>query len=224
MNVASSALESAWVCRFHEADLPRSVIAAFAAVVAEDPEASAVESGATEVAADPLAYRNLDEAATALAHALVAAGVRAGDVVGVQTARSPDLVVAILGVLKAGAAYLPLDAGLPAERLAFMVADAGARLAVVSPGGAAPVPGLATVEVGAAGPAVALPEPGPEDAAYVIYTSGSTGRPKGVVTPHRAVLRLVCGTNYTRFSRGTRFSRWRRWPSTRPPSRSGARF
>jgi non-ribosomal peptide synthetase component F len=174
MNVVGSALESAWVSRFHDNDLPVSVTAAFAAMCAAGPDAAAVEAGAGAEASPPLSYAALDVAATGLAHALVAAGVRPGDIVGVQTGRSPDLIVALVGILKAGGAYLPLDAGLPAERLAYMIADAGARVAVVSPGAAAPAPGLTPVEVGATGPAVALPEPGSEDPAYVIYTSGST--------------------------------------------------
>ena len=130
-------------------------------------------------------------------------------VVGLLVDRSSDLIVAMLGVLKAGAAYLPLDVSAPSERLGFMLADADAAavlstsaLAAALPAGSAPVI-LLDREAAAIAACPATPPPGEasaESLAYVMYTSGSTGRPKGVCVPHRAVVRLVKNTDYARFS------------------------
>ncbi|MFB9371364.1 non-ribosomal peptide synthetase [Kitasatospora albolonga] len=134
-----------------------------------------------------LSYRQLDASANELAHRLIARGVRRGDLVGVCLGRGPELVVTLLAVLKAGAAYVPLDASYPADRLAFLAEDAGLRLVVTEPALAGRLPGVELVLHGeqsgspATDPGVTV---GPQDAAYVIYTSGSTGRPKGVVVEH----------------------------------------
>jgi len=146
-----------------------------------------------------LSYRELDERANRAAHALRAAGVRAGDRVGVCLERSLDLVVLLLAVLKAGAAYVPMDAGYPDERLAYTATDAG--LAVVIADRFPQLPGvrtLAPAELQAAGGPTTPPDrPGtPDDTAYVIYTSGSTGRPKGVLVPHRNVANLLAATEH----------------------------
>ncbi|MET0236766.1 MAG: amino acid adenylation domain-containing protein [Kibdelosporangium sp.] len=143
-------------------------------------------------------YRELDERANQIAHRLRARGVGRGDVVAVLLPRGRDLITAVLGVLKSGAAYLPLDPGLPTARSAFYAEDSAAALL------------LTTVAVSVADPALAgLPvqliediDPGlpvsrvlgrnsPDDPAYCIYTSGSTGRPKGVLVPHRGPVNLV---------------------------------
>jgi amino acid adenylation domain-containing protein len=126
--------------------------------------------------AGSMSYGELDAAANRVAYRLRANGIGPGDVVGVSLARGPDLVAALLGVLKAGAAYLPLDPAHPARRREEILADAGA----------VPLPS----EIGAA-PPVPLPVVGPDDRAYVIYTSGSTGRPKGVAIGHRALANLL---------------------------------
>jgi amino acid adenylation domain-containing protein len=115
--------------------------------------------------------------------------------VGLLLERSPEMVAAILAVLRAGGAYVPLDPGYPAERLRFMAADAGLALVVAQPGletrlGAdAPAPLASPAELEADAPAGAFPEmePSPRSAAYVIYTSGSTGTPKGVVVEHHGL-------------------------------------
>ncbi|MEU3693411.1 amino acid adenylation domain-containing protein [Streptomyces narbonensis] len=150
-----------------------------------------------------LTYAELNASANRLAHLLAARGVAAEDVVGVALPRSPELVVALLAVMKAGAAYLPLDADHPRDRIAYMLADAGARtvLTVRELAGELPEAGdvthlllddPATTDTLAAqagtdpGVPVAL-----DQAAYVIYTSGSTGRPKGVVVPHDGVGSLI---------------------------------
>ncbi|MFJ9940170.1 non-ribosomal peptide synthetase [Streptomyces erythrochromogenes] len=142
-----------------------------------------------------LDFAELDRRTAALARALRAAGVRRGDRVGVHLARTADLPVALLATWRAGAAYVPLDPAYPAERIAFMAADA--RLAaVVSADAEPPVPAAVpvlrpTADAPAADdPAVPF-APHPLDSAYVIYTSGSTGRPKGVEVPHGAVADLV---------------------------------
>ncbi|QRP47069.1 non-ribosomal peptide synthetase [Amycolatopsis sp. FDAARGOS 1241] len=167
--------------------VPATLPEAFARVVAARPDEVALCDGDLR-----LTYRELDERATALAAGLRARGVRERERVGVCLERSAELVVALLGVLKAGATYVPLDPAYPAERLAHTAADAGLRVAVTrSPG--LPVEIRVTPdEPGAGGPVTTTITP--DDPAYVIYTSGSTGRPKGVVVPHRNVLALLDAT------------------------------
>ncbi|MER5268327.1 amino acid adenylation domain-containing protein [Actinosynnema sp. NPDC002837] len=127
-----------------------------------------------------LTYGELSAASAALARALVSTGVRPGDRVGISVPRSVELAVAVLGVLRAGAAYVPLPPDHPAERLAHMAADADLRTVV---GGALPgVPSVPVRHEPADGPD--LPGITPGMPAYVIYTSGSTGRPKGVEVRH----------------------------------------
>ncbi|MEV5595499.1 amino acid adenylation domain-containing protein [Streptomyces sp. NPDC052496] len=134
---------------------------------------------------EQLDYATLERRANRLAHALIARGVCPDQVVGLHAGRSVALVVGILGVLKAGAAYLPLDPDLPAERLARMVEDAAPALVLSDP--AVPQEGwqpLAAVEAEGRrddAPGLACH---PARLAYVIFTSGSTGRPKGVAVTH----------------------------------------
>ncbi|MFB7613702.1 non-ribosomal peptide synthase/polyketide synthase, partial [Kitasatospora sp. NPDC056181] len=153
---------------------------AFAAQVAATPDATALVCGRVE-----LTYRQLNARANRFAHALIARGVGPEQVVAVALPRSVESVVAVLGVLKAGAAYLPVDPAYPQARIAFMLEDARPVVVVDDP---------ATVAGAAAwpetDPAVAIDVRHP---AYVIYTSGSTGRPKGVVVGHGGVASLVAG-------------------------------
>ncbi|MFG2108900.1 amino acid adenylation domain-containing protein [Micromonospora chersina] len=160
-----------------------------AAQAARAPEAEAVRHG--DLA---LSYRQLDEAANRLARVLLRRGVTREDRVGVCLPRTPELVVALLAVLKAGAAYVPLDPAYPPARVAFMAADSGVRLVLTRadlagrfPDTALAVDRLDPVE-DATDPA---PPSNPEDLAYVIYTSGSTGRPKGVAIEHRSASVLM---------------------------------
>ncbi|HEY6138560.1 MAG TPA: amino acid adenylation domain-containing protein [Thermoanaerobaculia bacterium] len=142
-----------------------------------------------------LTYAQLDARANQLANRLVAAGVRNGSPVGIYMERSFELVVAIFGVLKAGGAYLPLDAEYPQDRLAYMLENARVAAVVTQPhlgemlATSAPVVVLDAACSSVAGEAATAPavEVDREQAAYVLYTSGSTGRPKGVVIPHRAI-------------------------------------
>jgi len=150
---------------------------------AANPAAIALCAGGTA-----LTYSELDARCTGLAHVLRDRGVGPGRIVGVLAERSVDLVVAILGVLRAGGAYLPLDPAYPPARTRYLLADSGATLVVAPPGsGDLDVP---TVDpaVGLAGAAPLEPLAGPRDLAYVIYTSGSTGDPKGVLVEHRSVV------------------------------------
>ncbi|MDT0528064.1 amino acid adenylation domain-containing protein [Micromonospora sp. DSM 115977] len=150
------------------------------------PDAPAVSYGD-----DRLTYAQLDARAGRIAAALRARGCGPGTRVGVCLERSVDLVAALLGVLRAGAAYVPIDPTYPAERIRYTVEDSRVSLLVGADG--VEVDELLaddTDDATGGGAATA----GPDDPAYVIYTSGSTGRPKGVQVPHRNVLALVAAT------------------------------
>ena len=170
------------------------VLAAFAARLAQTPEAVAVRAGEAS-----LSYAALDAAATRLAHALIADGLAWEEVVPVLTGRSPDLVVALLGVMRAGGVYAPLDPTLPPERLRRLAADAGARRVLHDAEGISAASGLGLPRHAIAGlsarplpeGAGPLPSPLPDQGAYLIYTSGSTGAPKGVLVAHRAIAAYV---------------------------------
>ena len=146
-----------------------------------------------------LTYAELERRAGRLAAHLRRLGAGPDVPVGLLVERSAELVVAILGILKAGAAYVPMDPAYPGERLGFMLSDAGIALVVTQaslldklPRGAArPVP-LEEVDWDAAA-AIAQSEVRAEHLAYVIYTSGSTGRPKGVAIEHRNIVNYVNG-------------------------------
>lgn len=142
-----------------------------------------------------ITYAELDRAADLLAGQLVDLGIGPGTIAGICVERGPSQVLAVLAVLKAGGAYLPLDPGYPTERLAFMATDSDMRVLLTEDALAGIVP--------FDGPIVRLGRPmpdgtgrpaariGPDDLAYVIYTSGSTGRPKAVAVSHRGLTNLV---------------------------------
>jgi amino acid adenylation domain-containing protein len=166
---------------------------------AERPEAPAVTFGG-----DTLSYGELNARANRLAHRLRALGVGPETRVGVCLERSAELVVAILAVLKAGGGYVPLDPAYPAERIAFVLEDAGAPVVVATSGVLDRLPGFggAALRVDADAETIAAEsaenvaaDAGPDSLAYVIYTSGSTGKPKGVEVTHANVVRLFDATD-----------------------------
>jgi amino acid adenylation domain-containing protein len=166
----------------------------FAEQVGRTPDATALRFLGEE-----MSYRQLDQGAANLARRLRAEGVGPGTVVGVGVQRSFDMIVALLGVLKAGAAYLPLDLDEPAVRRRSMLDQADVRVLLARV--ATPLPDVKVLAVdGEPVGATPLPPGGSADEpAYVRYTSGSTGHPKGVVVPHRGVVRLVHDTDWLHF-------------------------
>ncbi|MET9443778.1 non-ribosomal peptide synthase/polyketide synthase [Streptomyces sp. NPDC006610] len=185
------------------AELPRRTLPdAFAAQAARTPDAPAVTAGA-----DRLTYRELDERANRVARLLVEAGAGPERFVALALPRTADLIVALLAVLKSGAAYLPVDPGHPAERIAFLFDDVrpGAVITCAETSGRLPDGPHTRIVLDdpdwAARLAAASPAPLgdadrrgpllPDHPAYVIHTSGSTGRPKGVVVPHASVVALT---------------------------------
>ncbi|MFE7296895.1 amino acid adenylation domain-containing protein [Streptomyces sp. NPDC057579] len=176
---------------------PVTVPEAFARIAAATPDRIAVADGGAG-----LTYRELDARSALLAHGLRDRGVTAGDRVGVCLERTAEFVVTLLAVLKAGAAYVPVDPAYPADRLAHTARDAGLGVVITrlpefpDVAGCVPVTPDELLET-AAGPGVAPVPPtavAPHAAAYVIYTSGSTGRPKGVEVPHQNVIALIDAT------------------------------
>ena len=174
------------------APTPVSIPALFAAQVARTPDAVAISCGE-----DSWTYRELEESANRLAHLLAGHGVGPGECVALLLERSAQAVIAILAVLKTGAAYLPIDPGLPAARRGFMLADAAPAAAITTAGLAEGLDGCDVVVIDVndpriqAYPCTALPTPDPDDIAYLIYTSGTTGVPKGVATTHHNVTQLL---------------------------------
>ncbi|MFD8522277.1 non-ribosomal peptide synthase/polyketide synthase [Streptomyces capillispiralis] len=185
------------------ARLPRHTLPdAFAAQAARTPDAPAVSAGA-----EHLTYRQLDERANRLARLLIDAGAGPERFVALALPRTADLIVALLAVLKSGAAYLPVDPGYPAERIAFLFEDVRpdavitraessarlpdgpyTRIALDDPACAARLAAASAAPVGDGERRARLLSDHP---AYVIHTSGSTGRPKGVVVPHASVVALT---------------------------------
>jgi len=157
---------------------------------------------AVSAAGRTLSYGELERLANGLARVLREHGAAPGVLVGLLLERDLDLVVALLGILKSGAAYVPLEPGHPDERIAYTLSDCQARLVVTSEALRARLEDFAGVtlcveHVEAAEQAALAPAAGagPDDPIYVIYTSGSTGRPKGTVLTHRAVDRLLDATH-----------------------------
>jgi amino acid adenylation domain-containing protein len=149
-----------------------------------------------------LTYRELNEKADGLAHRLITSGVEAETRVGVMLERSPEMLVSLLAVLKAGGAYLPLDPEYPEERLSLMVEDAGVKTLLTQKHWGAKASALVAdvilldtdvpVSAPVGGPRVLS---SPRNLAYVLYTSGSTGRPKGVAVEHRSVVNYLFWVN-----------------------------
>ena len=174
-----------------EPSVPSSIPELFTAQVERTPDAVAVTAGRVT-----LSYRELDTAANRLANLLAAQGVHAGECVALLFPRSAEAIVAILAVLKTGAAYLPIDPAVPSSRIEFMIADAAPVAAVTTTEFADRFSTTAVRIVLADDPAIdTQPDtrpagPVPDDVAHIIYTSGTTGTPKGVAVAHRNVTRL----------------------------------
>ena len=180
----------------------------FEAQVSARPGAIAVAGTRSDA---PLRYDELDARANRLASVLDAGGIAPPRRIGVFLERGADLVVAWLAVLKAGASYVPVDPEFPPERIRAMIEDASVAKVITTGLLAARLPAEPgallcldrEAERIAQAPSTRVePQPDAEDVAYVMYTSGSTGRPKGVLIPHRAIARLVCGTDYVRLHPG----------------------
>jgi amino acid adenylation domain-containing protein len=199
-------------------DYPRSrcVHELFETQAAQTPKAVAVVCGNAH-----LTYRELNRRANQLAHHLRLCGVKPRMPVGLCLERSLEMVVGMLGILKAGAAYAPLDPALPKERLVSMLQDLQVSLLLTQSSLAHALPKLAPSGTGPAPRCLCLDtdwkamaresvenlvcENDAEDLAYITFTSGSTGRPKGVCLPHRGIVRLVKNTHWLDFSPGEVF-------------------
>ncbi|WP_434156468.1 surfactin non-ribosomal peptide synthetase SrfAB [Bacillus subtilis] len=192
----------------------RQIVEVFNSTKAELPEGMAVHqvfeeqakrtpaSTAVVYEGTVLTYRELNAAANRLARKLVEQGLQKGETAAIMNDRSVETVVGMLAVLKAGAAYVPLDPALPGDRLRFMAEDSSVRMVLTgnSYSGQAhqlQVPVL-TLDIGIEdGEADNLNLPSaPSDLAYIMYTSGSTGKPKGVMIEHKSILRLVKNAGY----------------------------
>jgi len=170
----------------------------FRAVAATRADAIALEG-----AHGRMSYSDLDAASDRIAAGLIEAGVRPGGMVGLLLDRSLEAVAVMIGILKAGAAYLPLDRSYPAERLLFALKDADVSV-IVAPEDMDslqdfPAHQLSYASLDAGTPVPAFPSMDGEALAYVMYTSGSTGTPKGVEIRHRSIIRLVRDVNYVTF-------------------------
>jgi len=160
----------------------------------ERPESIALGSGE-----DGLTYARLKRRLDRLAEHLIACGVGPGDVVGICLPRNHELAIAILAVLESGACFVPMDPSFPAERLAYMLRDSGARLLIADRETGAPFDDIQKLYSddeafrGESRDGSPGPEVGPDALAYIIYTSGSTGRPKGVEVRHGGLANLIAG-------------------------------
>src|SRR5277367_366724 len=166
--------------------------AVFAAEVARAPEAVAISAGERS-----WTYREVEQAANRLAHLLAREGVGPGQRVALLLPRTAEAIVAMLAVLKTGAAYVPIDPVVPAARSEFVLTDAAPIAAITTAELRPRLDGHDLLIIDVADPAIdtqpsaALPAPAPDDIAYLIYTSGTTGTPKGVAIPHRNVTRML---------------------------------
>ena len=174
------------------APAPVSIPVVFETQVTRTPEAVAISCDGRS-----WTYREVEEAANRWAQLLAGHGVGPGERVALLLSRSAEAIVAILSVLKTGAAYVPIDPVLPDARIAFMIEDSAAIAAITTAGLAERLGGHDLVVLDVEDPRIqtfpctALAAPAPEDIAYLIYTSGTTGVPKGVAVAHRNVTRLV---------------------------------
>lgn len=192
-----SLLVGEWACQPAAPPPARSVPERFRTIARAHPESVALTGPNGD-----WSYAELDARSDSLAGLLLQAGAQPNDHVGVLVERGPEWVACLLAVLKAGAAYVPLDPEDPAERLRFIARDSGMSLLLADQRRLAeglteciqmvdPMPAFQ-----GAAPALSAPDRAPDDPACLMYTSGTTGFPKGARIPHRGVLRLVCHPDY----------------------------
>ena len=172
----------------------QTIVSLFAEQMLKSPSAIAVV-----FENEQLTYAQLDELSNKLAHKLIGFSIKRGTLIPLFIERSPEMIVGILGILKAGAAYVPIHPDYPAERTAFILSDIAAPLILSSrvssvflPETGLPVVLLDNKLLSAGSSKEPVLEYYPSDLAYVIYTSGSTGQPKGVLVEHRSVVNLIC--------------------------------
>ncbi|MFL6248597.1 MAG: amino acid adenylation domain-containing protein, partial [Thermoanaerobaculia bacterium] len=180
---------------FNDTDRPlpaRNIVEMFEAQVAQAPDAMALRMGERS-----LTYRELDARANQLADLLVERGVQPDTLVGISMERSPEMIIALVGILKAGGGYVPIDADLPPARRKLLIETA--RLQHIVTEVPSPLRGEGQGEGRISRGTLTA-----ANTAYVNFTSGSTGVPKGVLVPHAAVMRLVHEPNFVRLDRGTR--------------------
>jgi amino acid adenylation domain-containing protein len=191
--VISDAERTLVVERFNDTSKPfdtrRTIVRPFLDRVAATPSTPALLWDGNS----PMDYRRFAARAGAVAHRLVAAGVRPGQTVAVCSPRSPEMLIAIYGILMAGAAYAPLGADEPTARLAGMLVDLGKPVVLATANCHAKLQGVAArvLDVDDAGAAEPLDLGTPDELAYVLFTSGSTGRPKGVAIEQHSVLNRI---------------------------------
>ncbi|MEO7068154.1 MAG: amino acid adenylation domain-containing protein [Rhodanobacter sp.] len=183
----------AWNATAMDYDREHGVTALFEARMWEVPHRIAAECGGKSID-----YATLERSTRALAQALGRRGIGRGDLVGVCVPRTLEMLIAVVGVLRSGAAYVPLDPEFPADRVQYMAEHSGLRYVLVTQVQLLPLEvatGRTLLDVNAlvaeATDAVALPVVRGDDAAYVLYTSGSTGKPKGVVIMHRNLVNFL---------------------------------
>jgi amino acid adenylation domain-containing protein len=193
-----------WNGRSH--DLGLTVDGIFAELAARHGERTALAwDGGT------MSYQALDTLANRVAARLSTLGVEEGDAIALALDRSPEAIALVLGILKLGAAYLPIDLKYPPERIAFMLEDARARQMVVTAEGRHLLPdGVAAIDIAdlvadQGLSAAKLPTKNGDAIAYVMYTSGSTGQPKGIEIRHRSIVRLVRDVGYVRLDDAVAF-------------------
>ncbi|KAJ3307661.1 hypothetical protein HDV04_002771, partial [Boothiomyces sp. JEL0838] len=170
----------------------------FEATARSDPDMIAVEHGDLSIT-----YKDLDKKAESIAAALINGGIRPGDYVGIVTTRSIEMIIAIYGVLKAGAAYVPVDSTLPLERINYILETAQCHVSLVHPATPAQlIESLATKNVKKIDstiletpPVNTLPVVDGNSTAFVVFTSGSTGKPKGVTIKHNSLCNFIMQPN-----------------------------
>ena len=191
--------------RLHALNATARALPAPATLAALFEAQAAAAPGAPALTADPgrtLDYATLNRRANRLAHYLARRGIGRGHRVALATPAGVELIVAMLAVIKRGAAYVPLDPALPAARQLAMLESAAVGT-ILTAGETPPGDGRAVIDVRRAGAAIAReraanppPAAGPDDLAYIMFTSGSTGAPKGVAVPQRGVVRLVRNSDF----------------------------